>query len=68
MNGDPLVELDEQAEEIGRLRLTTDERKALQRAITAQEHRAAAMPPRSWTAADINKDCDTLRSLLDRTK
>jgi hypothetical protein len=68
VNGDPLDELEEQAAEIERLRLTDAERKAITRAIAAQEHRAADMHPRSWIAADIDDDCDTLRGLLERTK
>jgi hypothetical protein len=48
--------------------LTDAEREAIERAIAAQEHRAAEMHPRSWIAADIDDDCDRLRALLERTR
>jgi hypothetical protein len=48
--------------------LTDADREAIERAIAAQEHRAADMHPRSWIAADIDDDCDTLRALLERTR
>jgi hypothetical protein len=45
MNGDPLDELDEQADEIARLRLTDEERAALHwfAHYGLPEHRAAAL-------------------------
>jgi hypothetical protein len=52
--------------ECDRPTLTDAEREAIERAIAAQEHRAADMHPRSWIAADIDDDCDTLRALLER--
>jgi hypothetical protein len=48
--------------------LTAAEREAIQRAIDSQQHRAAEMHSRSWVAALIDDDCDTLRGLLERTK
>ena len=70
--GEPLALLDEAAAEIDRLRqwgrLTDAEREAIERAIVSQQHRAADMHPRSWIAADIDDDCDTLRGLLERTR
>jgi hypothetical protein len=59
MNGDPLDELDEQAEQIARLRLTDAERQAIARAVDIFE-----VHPR---LADEGKAA-TLRGLLDRTK
>jgi hypothetical protein len=64
----PSEVMDEAAAEVERLRLTDAERKAIERAIAAQEHRAAGMHPRSWIAADIDDDCDRLRALLERTR
>jgi hypothetical protein len=48
--------------------LTDEEREAIQRAIDSQQHRAAEVHSRSWNAAAIDDDCDTLRGLLERTK
>jgi hypothetical protein len=64
----PSEVMDEAAAQADRLRLTDAEREAIQRAIAAQEHRAAEMHPRSWIAADIDDDCDRLRALLKRTR
>jgi len=64
----PSEVMDEAAAQADRLRLTDAEREAIERAIAAQEHRAAEMHPRSWIAADIDDDCDRLRALLERTK
>jgi hypothetical protein len=64
----PSEVMDEAAAQVERLRLTDAEREAIERAIAAQEHRAAEMHPRSWIAADIDDDCDRLRALLERTK
>jgi hypothetical protein len=64
----PREVMDEAAAEVERLRLTDEEREAIERAIAAQEHRAAEMHPRSWIAADIDDDCDRLRALLERTR
>ncbi len=52
--------------EIARLRLTDDERETIKRAIDSQQDRAAEMHSRSWDAAAIDEDCDTLRGLLER--
>jgi hypothetical protein len=57
-----------QAAEIRRLRLTDEEREAIQRAIDSQQRIAAEMHSRSWNAAAIDDDCDTLFGLLERTK
>jgi len=46
--------------------LTDEEREAIQRAIDSQQHRAAEMHSRSWAAAAIDDDCDTLRGMLER--
>ncbi len=46
--------------------LTDEEREAIKRAIDSQQDRAAEMHSRSWTAAAIDKDCDTLRGMLGR--
>jgi hypothetical protein len=56
MNGDPLDELDEQAAEIARLRLTDDERLAIQWVVGE----ALSVDGVSIQA--------TLRGLLERTK
>jgi hypothetical protein len=64
----PSEVMDEAAAQVERLRLTDAEREAIERAIAAQEHRAADMHPRSWIAADIDDDCDRLRALLERTR
>jgi len=64
----PSEAMDEAAAQADRLRLTDAERAAIERAIAAQEHRAAEMHPRSWIAADIDDDCDRLLALLERTK
>jgi hypothetical protein len=64
----PSEVMDEAAAQADRLRLTDAEREAIERAIAAQEHRAADMHPRSWIAADIDDDCDRLRALLERTR
>jgi hypothetical protein len=48
--------------------LTDAEREAIQRAIDSQQRIAAEMHSRSWNAAAIDDDCDTLRGLLERTK
>jgi hypothetical protein len=52
----------------GQPTLTDAEREAIQRAIDSQQHRAAEMHSRSWNAAAIDEDCDTLRGMLERTK
>jgi len=52
--------------ECDRATLTDAEREAIQRAIDSQQHRAAEMHSRSWNAAAIDDDCDTLRGLLER--
>lgn len=49
-----------------RLRLTDEEREAIQRAIDSHQQRAAEMHSRSWAASAIKNDCDTLRGLLER--
>ena len=56
----------EAADEIERLRLTDEEREAIKRAIDSQQGRAAEMHSRSWNAAAIDEDCDTLRGILER--
>jgi hypothetical protein len=60
MNGDPLDELDEQAEEIARLRLTDKEREAIQTAMNA------------YGENNDDRECAiieaTLWGLLERTK
>jgi hypothetical protein len=48
--------------------LTDDECEAIKRAIDSQQDRAAEMHSRSWKAAAIDEDCDTLLRLLERTK
>jgi phage terminase Nu1 subunit (DNA packaging protein) len=58
MNGDPLDELDEQAEEIARLRLTDEEREAIEVTVAYLELRGV----RNTSVQD------TLRGLLARTK
>lgn len=58
MNGDPLDELDEQAAEIARLRLTDEEREAIATAIAECE---------SMPVAKSRVAADTLRALLERT-
>jgi hypothetical protein len=57
MNGDPLDELDEQAEEIARLRLTDEEREAIE---TAAKFMAG------WGGVPNNMAAATLRGLLER--
>jgi hypothetical protein len=60
MNGDPLDELDEQAEQIARLRLTDKERAAIQTAMNA------------YGDNNDDRECEiieaTLWGLLERTK
>jgi hypothetical protein len=60
MNGDPLDELDEQAAEIARLRLTDEERAAIQTAMNA------------YGDNNDDRECErieaTLWGLLERTK
>jgi hypothetical protein len=46
--------------------LTDEEIEAIKRAIDSQQDRAAEMHSRSWTAAAIDEDCDTLRGMLGR--
>jgi hypothetical protein len=46
--------------------LTDAEREAIERAVDSQQARAAEMHSRSWTAAAIDQDCDTLRGMLGR--
>lgn len=46
--------------------LTDAEQEAIRRAIDLQQDRAAEMHSRSWTAAAIDEDCDTLRGMLER--
>jgi hypothetical protein len=46
--------------------LTDAEREAIKRAIDSQQDRAAEMHSRSWNAAAIDEDCDTLRGMLGR--
>jgi hypothetical protein len=53
---------------LAKARLTDDECEAIKRAIDSQQDRAAEMHSRSWSAAAIDEDCDTLRGLLERTK
>jgi hypothetical protein len=53
---------------LAKARLTDDEREAIKRAIDSQRDRAAEMHSRSWNAAAIDEDCDTLLRLLERTK
>jgi hypothetical protein len=60
------IQLKEAADEIARLRLTDAEREAIKRAIDSQQDRAAEMHSRSWNAAAIDEDCDTLRGMLGR--
>lgn len=57
---------DEAADEIERLRLTDEEREAIKRAIDSQQRIASELHSRSWTAAAIDEDCDTLRGMLER--
>ena len=54
------------AELFARPTLTDEEREAIKRAIDSQQRRAAEMHSRSWTAAAIDDDCDTLRGMLER--
>jgi hypothetical protein len=61
MNGDPLDELDEQAAEIERLRLTDAEREAIEKAI-GRELDA------EWYGGPEPARVVTLRGLLERTK
>jgi IMP cyclohydrolase len=60
MNGDPLDELDEQADEIARLRLTDEEREAIAEAVGA------------YNFNDDDEECAriaaTLHGLLKRTE
>jgi hypothetical protein len=58
MNGDPLDELDEQADEIARLRLTDAEREAIQ----FQAAHCNALPDTMH-----QRHAATLRRLLERT-
>jgi hypothetical protein len=57
---------EELQQKVARLRLTDEEREAIKRAIDSQQDRAAEMHSRSWNAAAIDKDCDTLRGMLER--
>ena len=53
-------------EQVADMRLTDEERGAIKRAIDSQQDRAAEMHSRSWNAAAIDDDCDTLRGMLER--
>ena len=64
MNGDPLDELDEQAEEIARLRLTVDEESAIRGALGW----LLWCDQNSHLGDEGRKDIATLRGLLERTK
>jgi len=46
--------------------LTDEEREVIKRAIDSQQRIAAELHSRSWNAAAIDDDCDTLRGLLER--
>ncbi len=46
--------------------LTDEEREAIKRAIDSQQRIAAELHSRSWNAAAIDDDCDTLRGMLER--
>jgi hypothetical protein len=65
MNGDPLDELDEQAAEIARLRLTATERGAVERAA-AWLLKAAESRGEIHTAGYLWEDATVLRSILER--
>jgi hypothetical protein len=58
--GEPLALLDEAADEIERLRLTDEEREAVERAVGFCECTTSPLPTSSQIA--------TIRGLLDRTK
>ena len=51
---------------LAKARLTDEEREAIKRAIDSQQRIAAELDSRSWTAAAIDEDCDTLRGMLER--
>jgi len=63
MNGDPLDELDEQAAEIARLRLTDEEREAIETAAMIYEQGLAQFD----NAADGSRAI-ALRKLLERAR
>jgi hypothetical protein len=53
-------------EQVADMRLTDAEREAIKRAIDSQQRIAAELHSRSWNAAAIDDDCDTLRGILGR--
>jgi hypothetical protein len=63
---DEKTNADERIGEAAKPVLTDEEREAIKRAIDSQRDRAAEMHSRSWNAAAIDEDCDTLRGVLKR--